>query len=195
MIRKKYYCKICDKYISNRNRHNKTKLHTQFSRSIVNRYYFNNIFMNEIDNTINKRIYDYKKKFRKFKFWCIIQNGYFCEKIIMILLDGPNIKIQNDIISRRKCNQKDLVNIKIIFITDSKYATYNHFFQLSKPMIERKFCLMIDRNPNLKKVLNHMPDPYKKHIIIKHWGLQYKCHDGMIRNYYPINWMDLEPNI
>ena len=113
----------------------------------------------------------------------------------MLFVDAPNIKIQNDLISRRKCNQKVLVNIKIKFVTDLIYATYIHYFQLPKPMIERKFFLMIDRNSKLIKVLNHMPDPYKKHIIIKHWCFQYKCHDGVIRNYYPINWMDLEPNI
>ena len=62
-------------------------------------------------------------------------------------------------------------------------------------MIERKFCQIIDRNPNLIKVLNHMPEPYKNHIIIKYWGFQNECFDGVIRNYYPINWMDLEPNI
>ena len=151
--------------------------------------------MKEIDNTINRHIYDYKKKYREFSCWCIIQNGHFCEKINMLLVGDPDIKIQNDTICRRKYNQKDLVNIKIIFITDLKYATYNHFFQLPKPMIERKICQIKDRNPNLMKVLNHMPDPYKRHIIIKYWGFQIECPDGVIRNYYSINWMDLEPNI
>ena len=36
MINKKFSCKICDKYISNKNSHNKTKLHTQLSFSVVN---------------------------------------------------------------------------------------------------------------------------------------------------------------
>ena len=45
-------------------------------------------------------------------------------------------------------------------------ATYNHNFQLPKPKIERKICQIIDRNPNLIKILDHMPEPYKRHIII-----------------------------
>ena len=59
MIDKKYYCNICDKYISNKNSHNKTKLHTQLSLSVVNKYSINDILINEIDNTIKNYVFDY----------------------------------------------------------------------------------------------------------------------------------------
>ena len=59
MINKKFYCIICDKYISNKNSHNKTKLHTQLSFGVVSKYNINDIPINEIDNTINKFVYDY----------------------------------------------------------------------------------------------------------------------------------------
>ena len=58
MVNKKYYCKISNKYISNECSHNKTKLHTQLSLSVVNKYYINDISVNEIDSIINKHIYD-----------------------------------------------------------------------------------------------------------------------------------------
>ena len=152
--------------------------------------------MNEIDNIINKHIYDYKKKFRNFDCWCIIQNGYFCEKNKVIWKIVPDIiKIQEKIIRRYNCRQNDLVHIEITFITDLKSATYNHYFQLPKPMIERKICQIIDRNPNLIKILDHMPDPYKRHIIIKHWGFQNEAPDGIIYDYMAVDWMDLEPNL
>ena len=64
MVNKEYFCNICDKYISNKNSHNKTKLHTQLSLSVVNKYNINDIPVNEIDNTINKYVYDYKKNYR-----------------------------------------------------------------------------------------------------------------------------------
>ena len=51
MIKKKYYCIICDKYILNKNSHNKTKLHTQLSLSVVNKCNINDKPINEIDNT------------------------------------------------------------------------------------------------------------------------------------------------
>ena len=82
-----------------------------------------------------------------------------------------------------------------MFITDLDCAAYNQFFQLPKPMIERRICQIIDRNPNLIKILNQMPEPYKRHIIIKHWGFQNEGPDGTIYDYTPVNWMDLEPNV
>ena len=66
MINEKYYCSICDKYILNESSHNKTKLHTQLSSSVVNKYYIPNVSVIEIDNVINKHIYDYNKKFLDF---------------------------------------------------------------------------------------------------------------------------------
>ena len=110
-------------------------------------------------------------------------------------IDAPNIKIQKEIISRRNCNQNALVYIEIMFITDLDCAAYNHLFQLPKPMIERRICQINDRDPNLIKILNQMPEPYKRHIIIKHWGFQNEGPDGTIYDYTPVNWMDLEPNV
>ena len=59
-------------------------------------------------------------------------------------------------------------------------------------MIERKICQIIDRNPNLIKTLD-LPKPYKRHIIKKHWSFPHEGPFGVIYDYVPINWMDLEP--
>ena len=181
--------------MSNKSSHNKTKLHTQLSLSVVNKYFIVDVIVSEIDNTINKHIYDYNKKFLICVCWFKVQNAYFCEKFNMQWIDAPNIKIQKEIISRRNCNQNDLVYIEIMFITDLDCATYNHCFQLPKHMIERRLCQVIDRNPNLIKKLDHMPEPYKRHIIIKHWGFKNDGPDVIVYDYIPANWMELEPNI
>ena len=194
MINKKYYCNICEKFILNKSNHNKTKLHTQLSFSVINKFYNVDIPVIEIDNVLNKHICDYNKKFHNFDCWCIIQNEYFCEKINLIRKIVPDIvKIQAGIIRRYKCRVDDLVYMEIVFITDLESATYIHYFQLSKLLIERKMCQRIDRNPNLIKILDHMPEPYKRHIIIKHWG--FPGDDEIINGLVPANWMDLEPNI
>ena len=130
--------------------------------------------MIEIDNVINKHIYDYNKNFLDSDCWCIRPNGFFCEKNKVIWKIVPDIiKIQEKLISRCKCGQNDLVYIEIIFITDLESATSNHYFQLPKPIIEGKKCQIIDRYPNLIKKLDHMLKLYKSHIINKHWGIQY----------------------
>ena len=164
--------------------------------SVVNKYTLNEIPVIEIDNVLNKHIYDYNEKFDNFDCWCIIQNGYFCEKINLIRKFVPDIiKIQEEIIRRNKCGQDDLVYMKIIFITDLKSATYNHyFFNLPNPMIERRICRIFESNPNLIKTLDHMPEAYKKHIIIKHWGIHNE-YGEMAYGLVPYNWMDLEPKM
>ena len=55
-------------------------------------------------------------------------------------------------------------------------------------------CQIIDRNPNLIKRLDNMPEPYKRNIIIKHWGFKHVGPLGKIIDYVPINWTNLEPN-
>ena len=161
MINKKYYCSICDKYISNKNSHYETKLHTQLSLRVINKYNINDIPIDEMDNTINKYVYDYNKKFIDFVCWCKIQNNHFYEKKIkMGWMDESNIEVQEKIMRKHNFKQDDDVCIELWFITDLSFATYNHYFQLSKPMIERKFCQIIDHNPNLIKISNKMPEPY-----------------------------------
>ena len=195
MINTKYYCSICDKYILKKSSHNKTKLHAQLSLGVVNKYYIPNVPVIEIDKVISKHIYDYNKKFHDFVCWCKIQNEYFCEKNKVLWGSAPSaIKIKEKIIRSYNCRQNDLIYIEIIFITDLESATYNHYFQLPKPMIERKICQIIDHNPNLIKTLNNMPKPYRRHIIIKHWGFQHRGPNGILYDSIPVNWMDLEPN-
>ena len=77
MINKKYYCRISDKYVLNKSSHNKTKLHTRLSLSVVNKFYIVDVPVIGIDNVIIEHIYDYNKKFPNFDCWCIIQNGFF----------------------------------------------------------------------------------------------------------------------
>ena len=195
MINKKYYCDICEKYISNKSSHDKTKLHKQLSISVVNKYYIPNVSVIEIDNIINKHIYDYNKKFHDFSCWCKIQNDYIFEKNWVMWDSSPHvcdIKIKEKIMKRYGCRQNELVNIEIIFITDLESATYSHYLQLPRSMLERKICQIIDRNPNLIKRLCNMPNPYTRHIITKHWGFQHEGPYGMLI-YYPVNWMVLDP--
>ena len=117
-----------------------------------------------------------------------IQNEYFCEKNKVNWEIVPDaIKIQEKIVKRYNCRQNDLVYIEIIFITDLESATYSHYFQLPKPMIERKICKIIDCNPNLIKILDHMPKPYKKHTIVKHWDFQQTGPGEKIYGFVPVN--------
>ena len=62
-------------------------------------------------------------------------------------------------------------------------------------MVERKISQIINRNPNLLKIVDDMPEPYKKHICMRHWGIRCEDNDEIVYFFVPANWMELEPNI
>ena len=113
IVKEKNYCNICDKYISNKNSHNKTKLHTKISLSVVKKYKNKDIPINEIDNTIIKYFYDYNKKIIDFVCWCKIENNHFCEKSNRGWMDESNIEVQEKIIEKHNCKQDDDVCIEL----------------------------------------------------------------------------------
>ena len=110
-------------------------------------------------------------------------------------MDESNIEVQERILKKHNCKQDDDECIKLGFFTDLNYASYIHYFQLPKPMIERKICQIADRNPNLIKIMNKMPEPYKRHIVTKHWCFQHEDRFGLLGKFLPVFWMELEPNI
>ena len=120
---------------------------------------------------------------------------FFMKKNNMGWMDESNIEVQENKIKKHSCKQDDDACIELWFFTHLNYASYNHYFQLPKPVIERKICQMIDRNPNLLKILNKMPEPYKRHILTKHWCFQHEDRFGIIRNFLLAIGMEKEPNI
>ena len=58
-----YYCDICDRTIKLKyiNKHLNTRLHSDLSTSVVNRYYVKNPAFLEIEDIVKKHVYDYKK--------------------------------------------------------------------------------------------------------------------------------------
>ena len=192
MVCKKNYCSICDKYVLNKSSHNKTKLHNQLFLSVVNKYHIENVPVTETNNIINKRIIDYNEKLLNFVCWCKIQNENFCDKKNLGWIDRPDVKIGEKILSKHNCDRNEFVHFKIISITDFDCLSYNHSLQQPKPMIEKKICKIIDQNPNLIKTLDNMPEPYKKHIIVKHWGFRAMDCDGIICDFIPSNWRDID---
>ena len=167
-MKDKIYCDVCDNNISNKSLHNKTKKHKLKSLSVVIRFYIKQIQLETIDYVINEYIIDYNKKFFNFHGYVENRNYYFCSNIDLGWIDLPFVVIGDEILKEYKCNTKELVDLKIIFVTDLEYQSYNHYLQQPRPKIERQVCKLIDRNSNLMKTLNKMPTPYSRYIIIKH---------------------------
>ena len=92
-----------------------------------------------------------------------------------------------------KCNDNEIVNISIFFVSNFSDFSYYHWLSLPRPVLI-SICKIIHKNPNLIKRYGNMPVPYKMHLIIKHWGFQ-RCLDGVIYRCIAVNWIELEPNI
>ena len=194
-MKRKVYCDICDKYISNKNKHIKTDLHKRLAVSVVNRYHIKIVYVKEIDNVLNEHITDYNKKFLNFVCYWEIQNENFCYKINFGWINRPNIQIGEKLIKRYDCSQRVFVHIKIVFVTDLVFLSYDHYIKQPRQMIERKICKMVDQNPNLIKTLNVVPTPFRRYIIIKNWGFNQVDPFGIICDYVPLDCENLEPNI
>ena len=119
----------------------------------------------------------------------------FCSNLDLGWIDLPFVVISDEMIKRYKCNEKELVDMKLMFVTDLEYQSYNHYLQQPRPMIEKQICKIIDRNPNLIKTLNKMPSLYSRYINIKQWGLTLVSPRGIIRQFLRGNWENREPNI
>ena len=83
--------------------------------------------------------------------------------------------------------------MKIVFITDLQYQSYEHYLKQPRQMVERRICRLIDQNPNLIKTLEDMPMPYKTHLLVEKWGFKQIDPDGVESHYVPFIWLDLEP--
>ena len=103
-------------------------------------------------------------------------------------MDGCSIKIGGQIQGKYNCNQNELAHIKIVFIVDLDFQSYNHYLQQPKPMIVRNICKIIDKNPNLIKTMKNMPEPFLRHIIVKHWGFRREDIRGIMQEFIPDNW-------
>ena len=71
------------------------------------------------------------------------------------------IRVGKDIIKQYACSQKELVDIKITFVTDLGSQSYEHYLQQPRQMVERNICNLLDYNRSLIKTINKMPGLYR----------------------------------
>ena len=110
--------------------------------------FIKNIKINNINKTINKYIFDHKKKYIRFKFDCRI------DSVI------------------EKFNKNNKINLYIMFYSEKEDVTYNYYLQCPKPMIENRLLKLLDTNPLLFKSLGPYLDPIPLicYFINKYWG-------------------------
>ena len=157
-----YFCDTCDKTIKLRSKkkHLQTKFHKTYADCIIARYQIQNSEFLDTVKILRKHISDYSKKFIFFITRCQ------CKLIFDI--DKTNVSIEPDIYKthllfefRRYLLEKitsfekkgykfsHISEMKITFITNRRYMTYELYLQQTKSMLEWTLIKKLTSNPNL----------------------------------------------
>ena len=166
-MNEKYYCSVCDKYVLRKNKHNNSKSHKRLLLLVVNRFLIKHVPVKFIDLVLNRHTIEYNENFHSFEWYYEFQNeNFYCRKNLG-WISGPDIKCSEIMQRKYNCSRIELVNMKIVFITDLQYQSYEHYLKQPRQMVERRICRLIDQNPNLIKTLENMPMPFKTHLIVE----------------------------
>ena len=146
-----FHCDLCDKSIKTRSKkkHLNSQYHKSLTKSIIRKYTVKNPSFLHIEDILKNFVDDYNKKFEFFIIFCKWQLR-FSDTIINIKSDRLyNIKrkyaswnLRINLISKIEYFESighkfsHISEMDIVFITDLRNMTYEHYLKKPKPMIE-----------------------------------------------------------
>ena len=162
-----FHCDLCDKSIkmSSKKKHLSSQYHKSLTRSILCKYAVEYPSFFHLNDILEKYINEYNKKF---EFYLISSKWklHFSDTNINIKSD----RLHNIYISGRKLRSyliskiEDLENdghkfshiseMNIVFISNLRNMTYEHYLMIPKPMIEWTIIRKLATNPKLIKAFN-----------------------------------------
>ena len=164
-----YYCRICDKSIkfSSKNKHLKSNYHKSLSDRIICKYTVKNPNFLQIEDILKNFVDDYNKKFEFYIIFCKWKL-HFLDTIIEVksrrlynlLRKQYSWKLKSYLISKiedYECYNHKFSHISemdILFITDFKNITYEHYLKLQKSILEWTIIRKLSENPKLIKAFN-----------------------------------------
>ena len=145
--------------------------------SIVNRYCVKDPKVDEIKKIVKKYVKEYSKKFIFFYItckWKLHFSNYHtgfkfanteykrlfllvcdqCDMLEMYLFSRIEYLHTMDGLETRHTGE-----MKITFITEFRFMTYNHYIDIPKQMVEWNLMRKIHENPKLIRSLQKMPEP------------------------------------
>ena len=162
-----FHCDLCDKSIKMRSkkRHINSANHKSLNRSIICKYTIENPSFLHIENILKKYVDDYNKKFVLYIIICKWKL-HFSDTIINVKTDRlynfyiPSRKLRPYLKSKIEDFESDdhkfshISEMDIMFISDLRNMTYQHYLQIPKPMIEWTIIRKLATNPQLIKAFN-----------------------------------------
>ena len=180
-----FHCDLCDKSIKIRSKkkHLNSRYHKSITESIICKYTVKNPSFLHMEVILKKFVDVYNKKFEFYLILCKWKL-HFSDTIINVKSERLyNIErkyetwnLRTFLISKieyfeRVTDHKfsHISGMNIVFITDLRNMTYDHYIKLPKPMLEWTIIKKLSYNPNLIKAFNiNSNHPLKRqysHII------------------------------
>ena len=162
-----FHCDFCDKSIRIRFKkmHLNSKSHKSLTRSIICKYIVENPSFRHMNDILKKYVDDYNKKFVLYIIICKWKL-HFSVTIINVKSDRlyniyiPSWKLRSYLISKIDDFENEghkfshISEMNIVFISDLRNMTYQHYLQIPKPMIEWTIIKKLANNPKLIKAFN-----------------------------------------
>ena len=162
-----FHCDLCDKSIRIRSKkkHLNSQSHKSLTRSIICKYTVENPSFFHMNDILKKYVDDYNKKFEFYLISCKWKL-HFSDTIINIKSDRlyniyiPSRKLRPYLISKIEDFESDghkfshISQMNIVFISNLRNMTYQHYLQIPKPMIEWTIIRKLATNPKLIKAFN-----------------------------------------
>ena len=162
-----FYCALCDKSINikSKKKHINSQSHRSLTNKIIHKINIKNPNFLQIQNILQKHVDDYNKKFDFYSIYCKWKL-HFSDTIIDVKSDRLhnicpfrwNLRVMLLSKIARLENEESIFShisdMEIVFITHWRNATYGHYLQIPKTMLEWSMIKKLDINPNLIKAFN-----------------------------------------
>ena len=155
-----FHCEICDKSIKIRSKkkHSNSRYHKSLSESVICRYIVENPSFLHMEDILKNYVDDYNKKFVLYMIICKWKL-HFSDTIINVKSDrlynihraGWNLrrslKSKSEYLENDGHKFSHISEMNIVFITDWRNMTYEHYLKIPKPMIEWTMIRKLATNP------------------------------------------------
>ena len=164
-----FHCDLCDKSIKSRSKkkHLNSQYHKSLTESIICKYTVENPSFLHVEDILKNFVDDYNKKFEFYLIFCKWKL-HFPDTIIIIKSDRLyNIKrkyttwnLRTNLISKIEYFESKgykfshISEMNIIFITNLRNMTYEHYPKIPKSMLEWTIIKKLANNPKLIKAFN-----------------------------------------
>ena len=179
-----YRCELCNTIVQNRNKteHNQTKKHKHYSSLILNRYVIKNLEIIKFKDIFSPHFTAHTSKFNFFTVSILLRlcdgehplnhkinvSNYVTDIIHSEHYTTYTTELADDFLHRvltnyfsHECSPKIIPEIEIVFISDTKDITRQHYLEQPKSKLCRKLVRKFHKSASQDFEYNWLPHSFK----------------------------------